>query len=281
MKKILISFGDRRLKKSNSRLRKQALGLNIYDEIYIYNENDLNSEFRSKFASKLNEKNRGFGYWCWKPQVVLQVMEKCKNGDVIQYIDLGCHLNSNGILRLEEYFEITKKSRQGLLAFQAIPPQDMKEYDGRKLPDMQEKKWVKADLLNYFKLEVDSDLLETQTIAAGVFFMVKNEFTINFLKSWISIFENDFSLLDDTPSVIPNQKAFVEHRHDQSIFSIMCKLNSIECISFYETWMPDRFNIKKSDFKLLDKYPIHVRRDKSLSIKDFFKKIFLRFSKGI
>ena len=55
----------------------------------------------------------------------------------------------------------------------------------------------------------------------------KNSYSIDFLNSWINIFENHFNLIDDSPSKIKNFEGFVENRHDQSVFSLLCKKNSI------------------------------------------------------
>jgi len=31
-------------------------------------------------------------------------------------------------------------------------------------------------------------------------------------------------LVDDSPSVLPNADGFIENRHDQSVFSLLCKM---------------------------------------------------------
>lgn len=273
MKKILVSFGDSRLHKSAKRLYSQAAAMKIYDEIHILNEFHLEDDFKKLFKDKLSENVRGYGYWCWKPQVILQIFESCQENDIVNYMDIGCHLNVNGRSRLVEYFEETVNSDHGMLTFQACEPRNIKGFDGRNLPDMQDIKWIKADLLQYLGVAIDSEILKTQTIAAGVFFIQKNEFTINFLKRWKNVFEKDFSLIDDTPSKIANVSEFIEHRHDQALFSIFCKLDNIRNFSFYETWMPEKNNINKSDFRLLDNYPIHVKRDKKMRPIDYAHKI--------
>ena len=43
-----------------------------------------------------------------------------------------------------------------------------------------------------------------------------------------------FDLIDDTPSKLKNFEDFSHHKHDQSAFSILCKLNKINSISAYE-----------------------------------------------
>lgn len=41
----------------------------------------------------------------------------------------------------------------------------------------------------------------------------------------VFIMENYPNLIDDSPSKIENDKSFNEHRHDQSLFSVILKIN--------------------------------------------------------
>lgn len=33
--------------------------------------------------------SRGFGYWCWKPRVILMALEQIKEGDLLVFLDIG------------------------------------------------------------------------------------------------------------------------------------------------------------------------------------------------
>ena len=46
--------------------------------------------------------------------------------------------------------------------------------------------------------------------------------TTEFLTDWYSIACN-YHFVDDSPSIHPNDPSFREHRHDQSIFSLLIK----------------------------------------------------------
>ncbi|WP_199104594.1 hypothetical protein, partial [Aquitalea sp. ASV11] len=96
MAKIFLSFADKRMKKSLTRIKSQAEEMGIYDEIIITTEDDLDANFKENFKEKLKYNIRGFGYWCWKPQIILQTLNKMKDGDILQYTDAGCHLNPSG-----------------------------------------------------------------------------------------------------------------------------------------------------------------------------------------
>jgi hypothetical protein len=236
--------------------------MGIYDRVITADENKLDKEFVSKFRNKLKKGSRGFGYWSWKPQIILQTLEAIEDGDIIQYTDAGCHLNKEGIDRLKYYFDIAESAQSGILAFKADPPSF---HDGRKLLDLQVLKWTKGDLFDYFKVRDDKNITHTQTIGAGVIFVRKCNDSIKLLNEWIKVIESDFSLIDDTPSRSLNFDGFIEHRHDQGIFSILCILNGVTTLSAYEYWYPQKDSFKP-DWEALKGFPIHAKRDKDFGL---------------
>jgi len=83
-----------------ARVERQAENMGLFDDFKPYDETMLDSDFRSRFESKLRDDIRGFGYWCWKPQVALQALAQMQDGDVLIYVDAGCHLNPPSVLSL-------------------------------------------------------------------------------------------------------------------------------------------------------------------------------------
>lgn len=54
MQKIyLCSFGDIRLNVSSFKFYQNALDLDIFDDIFIYNETNLNLDFKDKMKDKI------------------------------------------------------------------------------------------------------------------------------------------------------------------------------------------------------------------------------------
>ena len=261
--KHFCTFADSRLQNSLDRIEKQALEMKVYNNIFIYNESKLDSEFRERFKNQLIKGSRGYGYWSWKPQVILQTLNQVNNGDVIQYSDSGCHLNKNGFKKLLEYFDLAKNSKSGILSFrgknQSELPSSISFYQNI------ESKYNKAELLNFFGVLNDYNIINTGQFEAGIIFIRKDADTIKFIENWISVFLNDFHFIDDSPSMIPNIEGFIDHRHDQSIYSILCKLKGVEelCTSEYYT---------DADWSLLSENPIWVKRDMDFGLFDKIKK---------
>jgi hypothetical protein len=261
MRKIFLSFADSRMSAALQRIQTQAQVMGCYDHIVVADESYLNIDFREKYKEKLKPTVRGYGYWCWKPQVILQLLDQIDDGDIIQYTDAGCHLNPAGMTRLMEYFDLANTSKSGILAFAAIAPSFHKAYI--KLPEMEEYRWCKSDLFNYFRVRDRLEIVNSPTIGAGIIFIKKTPESMGIIKKWLEVISDDFTLLDDTPSLIQNMTGFVEHRHDQSIFSLLCKLRGAALISAYEYWYPLRF-VDYPDWRELKDFPIHAKRDKGL-----------------
>ena len=254
-RKIFCTFADSRMKDSLSRIESQAKEMNFFDEIYIEDESGLDVDFREYFKKKLIKGSRGYGYWVWKPQIILQKLRGMNDGDSMLYIDAGCHLNKNGLDRLKYYFTQLDLSEPGLLVFQeGIKSSDL----NLQTPNCIDKYYSKGDIFDYFRVREREDIYNTGMIAGGIIFIRKGKKSEDIIKKWLDVFKNNFSLIDDSPSKSPNFEGFIENRHDQSVFSILCKLEKIPSISSGELW--------QQDWKKLDHYPIHAKRDKKLSL---------------
>jgi len=73
-----------------------------------------------------------------------------------------------------------------------------------------------------------------------VLFLVCQE-TRDFVNEWYNV-GCDYHNIDDSPSIIKNLDSFIEHRHDQSIFSLLTKKYDLyskhsldnKCIKIYK-----------------------------------------------
>ena len=260
--KYLISFADSRYLKTLDRIRSQAVDMAVYDNIITYTEEDLDSNFKLKIGDWLRAKRtRGYGFWSWKPQIILQTLEEMEDGDLLQYTDAGCHLNVEGRDRLLEYFLMVEKSEKGILIFENKKPEPPLIYDGRPLFEWHESMWCKGDLIEHFGVRGRDDILKSPVRGAGIIFMRKDRYVEQFIKNWRSIIYADFNLINDAPSLSPNEEDFRDHRHDQSIFSILSKLEGItDTVSAYKNYKSDGIKFL-GDWDSLKKFPIHVRRD--------------------
>lgn len=270
---FLCSFASPDLKRSVNRFIKQSSQISLYKNYKIFGWKDLSLSKKKQIKNFFKNGNkRLFGYACWKPEIILNYLSSLPEESILQYSDIGCHLNKYGIQRLKYYLETTKKNN--ILAFQYKRPKF--EIDDKKLKYQiyYENEYTKADLFNHFKLPINSQIRKSEQICSGTVFFKNNSVTKNFLKEWNDVCCK-MNLIDDSPSIEKNSEEFIEHRHDQSIFSILCKINGIFCLSASEIeWAEDE---KGRYWKHLDTYPILAKRDKELNV---FKRFIDRQKKN-
>ena len=277
-KVYLCSFASPDLKLSVNRFIKQAHELKFYDEVKVFDWKDLSLEKKKQMKSIFNKgQKRLYGYGSWKAEIILTYLEKIPKNSILQYSDIGCVFNPNGREKLKEYIQITDK--ENLLAFKYSDPK-FNIKDKYKFQIYYENQYTKADAWKYFNIDDNSDFLKTEQVWSGTMFFKNNIFTKKILNNWKKAL-NETNLIDDSPSVKQNHPNFIEHRHDQSMLSLICKKENIFCLSASECEWAEFEN--KRMWSHLKDYPILAKRDKKFNIIKRFinrqKKNIARFLK--
>ncbi len=204
--------------------------MQVFDEIFVYDLDSLDVDYKRRHAEFVTSNPRGFGYWIWKPQVIKQVLSNSRVDDLIVYMDVGFTLSRPGAYRFLEYLEIARESRWRLLSFQNTHT----EY-----------KWTKADLAARLGVQDSSEIMKTSLLAAG--FMVVGATAANkaLVDDWAAVaVESSYRYSDDSPSVRPNHPEFIEHRHDASISSLLRKIRGT-AVTHYEVQPYNQFDNDK------------------------------------
>ena len=185
-------------------LIESARQLQIFDTLKLFTGDDLKKTSFWKIHKNFVERNRrGYGYWLWKPYLIKEYMKDLKDGDILLYLDSDCKININERDYLLECIENVKTEH----------------IVGTRL--LTEDNWTKMDLI--LKLEMnDSKYLQTPIRQAGLVLYHVCDKTRNLVDDWYNIGCN-YNMIDDSPSKIKNLSCFKEHRHDQSIFSLLTK----------------------------------------------------------
>ena len=102
------------------------------------------------------------------------------------------------------------------------------------------------------------DITDTPQFLSGVIFFKNNDISLNLLDEWEKLSSID-NLIDDSLSE-ENCQSFKEHRHDQSLFSILCKTNKISGLSASECEWAEYRN--RRTWEHLKEFPILAKRDK-------------------
>jgi len=259
-----LTFADSRLTPSLQRIAAEARQTGVFDTVATRTEQTLDRSFRMRHRAILKPTVRGYGYWIWKPQIILQTLRELPDGDILAYCDVGCRFTQRGRDRLEQYIRNAETSSAGLVGFKYFPPEPPFPYDGRTLFDWRNGQWTKSDLLVHFSLDHDCRFLNDYCFVATLLFMTNNERSREFLKAWVNAMEVNVELIDDSPSLSPNLPEFIEHRHDQAVFNCLAYKFGVPAICGYELQYPGA-TPAENDWDTIADYPIHARRDKKLS----------------
>jgi glutaredoxin-related protein len=211
MKTIFITFGSHNnYIEAANRLINQAKQMNMFTEIILYTPEYLqkDSEFWNNHGDFINKNKRGYGYWLWKSYIIKKTMENMNDDDILLYLDCGCELGLDKKDKLLECINIVKTDKiVGTLT-------------GRV-----EKEWNKMDLVVKLNMNTANYLNTIQRQAGANLFLLCSE-TRSFVNEWYEL-SCDYHNIDDTPSIEKNLDVFIEHRHDQSIFSLLTKKYNI------------------------------------------------------
>ena len=205
-----ITFGsDNKYIGARNRLINQAQNLNMFDNIKLYTDIDLknDNEFWEQHKDFIQNNMKGYGYWLWKPYIIKKTMENMNENDILLYLDSGCELGE------------VKKSN--IITFLNYVKTDYIIGSLAKL----EKEWTKMDLIKYLDV-YDSKYTETMQHQAGALMINVCKKTKDLVNEWYNIGCN-YHYIDDSPSFLKNNEYFKEHRHDQSIFSLLTKKHNI------------------------------------------------------
>jgi len=204
---IFSTFGCEKYVRQVERITKEAMSSSFFDKIHTFSPSELSSEFISKHNNFLHGK--GYGFWIWKPQIIKQLLSTINENDIIVYCDSGSTINAAGSKRFREYIDFAISHPSGVVAF--------------SMPQHLEIQFTKRELLNQFS----EDYAKTGQICATYFIVRKCKKSCELIEKWSEI-SQIYNLVDDS-QWLSQYPAFIDHRWDQSIWSLLNK-NYSTCI---------------------------------------------------
>ena len=199
--KIAINYSDKKFAKSQRYNTKTAYKRGKFDKVIEYSPDNIDKEFKKKYNNILTKK-RGGGYWLWKPYIIYKTMKDLTYGDYLFYCDSGVYY-INSIDYLIKCLEINE--------------QDIMIFD---LP-LIEKQWTKMDAFLIMNC-LGAEYTDKNQRLASFFLMKKTDLTMKFLEDYLYYCCND-AIISDNENICgkDNDKYFIDHRHDQSILSLL------------------------------------------------------------
>lgn len=244
----LIAFGSpwREFKNAHKRFFINAKSFGVFDNILLFSERNIYNFCKDLIPhGNFLSSTRGYGFWMWKAFMVGKLMQDIPDDDIICYIDIGCTFNGHAKDRFYDYINHTIE--HNALCFE-IP---YKECDWTKMDTYQ--RIFPNDMTHFY----------SNQRAGGMFFLKNNEFTRKIISEIKKVStEQKYHYISDAASKLQNHTSFKEHRHDQSIFSLMSKKYNFYLVRGVPEWTRNWKKIGKE-------FPIWSTRNKNkISLKD-------------
>lgn len=205
---VLVNYATERFRPYQRLSSQTALRLGGIDRVIQCGPDDLDLEFRQRNAHLLSEP-RGGGYWIWKPYLIERELQALDEGDCLVYADAGVFFTGS----VSPALRLLRASGDSVMVFE------------NRLGI--EREWTKRDA--FVELGCDSPrYADTNQIAGGISIWARSSMSLDLVREWLRLVQ-DAQLVTDLPGRcgLPDYPGFREHRHDQSIFSLLCKRRGI------------------------------------------------------
>ncbi len=170
------------------------------------------------YVDLMNVDTRGYGYMCWKAEVVHNAMQGYWGDfDGVIWIDAGCEVSINPLSKIK-FRKFQKIARRfGVACFTL---------------DTLEIEYTKRDLFERFP---QIDPFKSGKQIQTTWFFLHGETGKKIAREWFETVMSGTHLLELTNSAKPEYSGFVENRYDQSAFSLVCKANKIPVMKYTPT----------------------------------------------
>lgn len=203
------------------RLSKQIAKLNIFQQTFIYDENNFFDLLRISHNHLLQifQKEKispGFAYWAWKPIIISETLKIIPDQSILLYVDIGCDLIQNDL-----YWS---KIREKIDSSQMITAYSF-GHGFKKFGEM-EYNWSKAEIFEEIHIS-NADRNSPQYQATWIM-LVNNSRNREFIQEW-----QHYCTLDNLSLVKPvlnkniSHSKLIESKNDQAVFSCLIKKNSL------------------------------------------------------
>jgi hypothetical protein len=195
----LLSFATSHYQNAQEHLHNT--GAPWFDSHLPLTDEDLDADFLARNA-ELMKYRRGYGFWCWKPYLIRKAVENLQEGEVLMYCDSQLAFVANPA----PLFELCKREG-GILLFHQLRE---RQYN---------RKWTRRECFRRMDCD-EPKYWDAPQVNAAMQFYMDTPRTMEFLQEW-ERWNSDWMVVGDGPGGEVEDPTFRDHRHDQSILSIM------------------------------------------------------------
>lgn len=208
---ITFATGSPLMRATGDRIAKQAIKSRYFDTVEVLSPDLIQAVVPPNVRRLWQPTCRGYGYWTWKPWAVFdRLIRLPKSSKGLWYVDAGCTISRSDSARqrMSRYLETLQNDSWGL-AFQL----------DSHFPEFA---FTKSAAREFFGFDADRD--RTGQVQATAFFVRNNEPGLALIREWAVLTEHTW-LFDDSIGErdLEFVGQFIDHRHDQSIFSLLAK----------------------------------------------------------
>jgi hypothetical protein len=185
-------------------------------EVIVFDKSSIENEFIEKNQAILSCR-RGGGYWLWKSYIINKILKQINENDILFYLDSKYYFIENFSNLYLDYMK-----NNDLLVWKNKPNE----------PTWYMKNWCKMDVINKYNMFDKVFNENAEDCWGGAIIIKKNKNTVKYMKEWLEMCCN-YENITDSPSKAKNNALFREHRHDQSLLSIVLHKYNIE-MQFFE-----------------------------------------------
>lgn len=199
---VHVSFGTEEFRQSLTLLRASAERYGIHD-VRFYSPDHGVIQRLQRDHPRVMAAPRGAGYWLWKPHVIADTLSNVADGTVVAYTDAAIvyAADPSPVLAATIVAPVVTFLNPARNAYQA--------------------RYTKRDCFVLLEADRPAEWRRWQLDASTILFRA-GEKSRSFVAKWAAACENEH-VLTDAPNVcgLPNLDGFVDHRHDQSVLTIL------------------------------------------------------------
>ncbi|MDE7324447.1 MAG: hypothetical protein K2N73_17375 [Lachnospiraceae bacterium] len=201
---IAVNYADKKFQRAqrlNSRTARQWGA----DKVIEYGPEDIDETFRRQ-NKEILDAPRGGGYYLWKPYIYRKAYDELGAGDYLVYIDAGAvYVN-----KIQHLIDCMEHEKTPVMIFSLEQ-------------ERVEKSNTKRDA--FVLTGCDKPEYTDTPQSVGGYFVCKKAPEVEAYLDEVLHYAQDIRIISDRPNVmgLPNYKEFTDHRHDQSVISLMSK----------------------------------------------------------
>ena len=202
MKKVFLTYTDSKFDKQKKAALLFAWLFGNFDKVIGTSPQNIHQIFKNKYQEILSAP-KGGGYWLWKPYIINKTLKKLNHGDFLFYSDAS----SIFLKKVDILIQELDKHNQDIMGFE--------------LPLIEEQ-WTKPDLFINMGCEGEKYSRSNQIMAS--FILIKKSVNSEiFIKQYLDYACDKTNLTDLENDKVIKSECLIDHRYDQSIFSLLYK----------------------------------------------------------